>query len=401
MFNPVKIKENLYWVGDIDWNSRSFHGFTYSTHTGTTYNSYLLVDEKIVLIDGVKECFFEEWYARISKVIDPKKIDYFICNHVEMDHSGSIPRMMQVLPKAKLVTNQRGKEALLKHFFTEWDFQIIKTGDTLNLGKRILRFIEAPMVHWPDSMFDYLEGEGILFSNDAFGQHYASTRRFDDEVSFDLIMDENAKYYANILWPLSSIILKKLDELKKMNVPINMILTSHGLSWRAHADKAIQSYYNWARGNSVSKVIIAYDTMYSSTEKMAQAILEGIISEGIPAKLYRLPISDMGDIIKKFLDAKGLLLGSSTINNDILPTVAKFACELKGLKPLNKIAGCFSSYGWAKDAAVKSLEAYLKEAGIELPLPSISLKYVPSPDELKQCFEFGRKFALAVSGVRP
>ena len=289
MFNPVKIKENLYWVGAIDWNLRSFHGFTYSTHTGTTYNSYLLVDEKVVLIDGVKENFFEEWYSRISKVIDPKRIDYFICNHVEMDHSGSIPRMMQALPKAKLVTNQRGKDALLKHFFmvsesifttenrqkviaegdflAEWDFQIVKTGDTLNLGKRALRFIEAPMVHWPDSMFDYLEGEGILFSNDAFGQHYASSRRFDDEVSFDLIMDENAKYYANILWPLSSIILKKLDELKKMNIPINTILTSHGLSWRKYADKAIQSYYNWARGNAVSKVIIAYDTMYFSTEK--------------------------------------------------------------------------------------------------------------------------------------
>ncbi len=396
MFNPLKIKENLYWVGVIDWDIRSFHGFTYSTQTGTTYNSYLLIDEKVALIDGVKDCFYPEWLERISKVIDLKRIDYFICNHVELDHSGAIPEMMKRIPKAKLVTNQRGKEALLKHFYTEWDFQIVKGGDKLSLGKKNLRFIEAPMVHWPDSMFDYLEEEGILFSNDAFGQHYASSHRFDDEVSFDLVMDENAKYYANILWPLSPIILKKLEEIKAMNIPIKMILTSHGLSWRKYPQKAIESYLNWAKGITVPKVIIAYDTMYYSTEKMAQAILEGIILEGLDAKLYRLPITDMGDIIKKFLDAKGLLLGSSTINNDILPTVAKFLYEIKGLRPLNKIAGCFGSYGWAKDMAVKTLETKLKEAGISIALPSLNFKYVPSEDELKQCFDFGRKFALEV-----
>ena len=250
------------------------------------------------------------------------------------------------------------------------------------------------MVHWPDSMFDYLEEEAILFSNDAFGQHYASSYRFDDEVSFDLIMDENAKYYANILWPLSAIILKKLEEIKKMNIPIKMILTSHGLNWRKYPEKAIESYINWAKGKNIPKAIIAYDTMYYSTEKMAQAILEGVIAQGVDAKLYRLPISDMGDIIKKFLDTRGLLIGSSTINNDILPTVAEFLFEIKGLRPLNKIAGCFSSYGWLKDASVKTLEENLKAAGMQIPLPSLSVKYVPSTDELKQCFEFGKSFAL-------
>ena len=396
MFNPFKIKENLYWVGAIDWDIRSFHGFTYSTHSGTTYNSYLLIDEKIALIDGVKDVFFPEWLKRISKIIDPQKIDYFICNHVELDHSGAIPQMMKLIPRAKLVTNQRGKEALLKHFYTEWDFQIVKSADTLSLGNKTLRFIEAPMVHWPDSMFDYCEEEGILFSNDAFGQHYASSQRFDDEVSLELIMDENAKYYANILWPLSAIILKKLEEIKAMNIPIKMILTSHGLSWRRSPDKAIESYVNWAKGVTAPKVIIAYDTMYYSTEKMAKAMLEGIVSEGVDARLYRLPITDMGDVIKKLLDAKGLLLGSSTINNDILPSAAKFLSEIKGLRPLNKIAGCFGSYGWAKDMAVKTLEYKLKEAGGQIPLASLNFKYVPSTDELKQCFDFGKKFALEV-----
>ena len=396
MFNPIEIKKGLYWVGAIDWDLRSFHGFTYSTHTGTTYNSYLLVDDTIALIDGVKDNFFPEWRERISKVIDHEKIDYFICNHVELDHSGAIPQMMKLLPKAKLVTNQRGKDNLLKHFFTEWDFKIVKTGDRLCLGKKTLRFIEAPMIHWPDSMFDYLEEDGILFSNDAFGQHYASSYRFDDEVSFDLIMDENAKYYANILWPLSPVILKKLEEIKRMNVPLNMILTSHGLSWRKYQDKAIEAYCNWARGKSIPKVIIAYDTMYASTEKMAQALLGGVISGGVDAKLYRLPISDIGDIIKKFLDAKGLLVGSSTVNNDLLPSVAKFLHELKGLRPLNKIGSCFGSYGWAKDIVVKAMENILKESGIQVVPSSLSFKYVPSESELKQCFEFGRKFALEV-----
>ena len=396
MFNPLKIKENLYWVGAIDWNIRNFHGFTYSTHNGTTYNSYLLIDEKVALIDGVQANFFDEWQERITKIIDPAKIDYFICNHVEMDHSGAIPQMMKLMPRAKLITNLRAKDALLKHFFYPWNFQIVKTGDKLNLGKQSISFIEAPMIHWPDSMFSYLIEEGILFSNDAFGQHYASSQRFDDEVSLELIMDENAKYYANILSPLSGIILKKLEEIKNMNIPIKTILTSHGLSWRTYPDKAIGSYINWAKGNNSKKVIIAYDTMYYSTEKMACAILEGVLSEGIPAKLYRLPVSDLGDIIKELLEVKGILLGSSTVNNDILPSVEKFLYELKGLKPLNKIAGCFGSYGWMKDAATKTLEEKAREAGMKVLLPSLNVRYVPNSDELKQCFELGQKFAQEV-----
>ena len=396
MFNPVKIKEGLYWVGAIDWNIRTFHGYNYSTHSGTTYNSYLLIDDKIALIDGVHAHFSDQWLERLRQVIDPQDIDYFICNHVEPDHSGSIARMMKLAPKAKLVTNQRAKDALAKHYFTYWNFELVKTGDVLRLGKKTLKFIEAPMIHWPDSMFDYLEEDGILFSNDAFGQHYASAKRFDDEVSLELIMDENAKYYANILWPLGAIILKKLQELKNMNVPIKMILTSHGLSWRTYADKAIESYISWARGNASKKVLIVYDTMYHSTEKMALSILEGVISSGIDGRLWRLPLSDMGDIIKEFLDTKGILFGSSVINNNILPAVEKFLFELGGLRPLNKIAAFFGSYGWMQEQAVKYAQEMIEKAGINLVLPPLNVKYVPNAEELKQCFDFGQKFALEV-----
>jgi len=394
MFNPCKIQDNLYWVGAIDWDIRFFHGYTYTTRTGTTYNSYLLRDEKTVLIDGVHHNFFGEWIERISEAIDLKKIDYFVCNHIEPDHSGAIPKLMKLLPKIKIITNQRAKEGLDKYYPNNWDFQIVKTGDTLKLGKNTLRFIEAPMIHWPDSMFTYLNEEEILFSNDAFGQHYASQERFDDEVDFGLIMDENTKYYANILMPLNATILRKLQEIQKMNLPIRMILTSHGLNWRKYPDKAIESYFRWARGESKEKIIIAYDTMWFSTEKMASAILEGITSEGVRAEVYRIPISDLSDIMKELLEAKGLLIGSSVANNHILPTVTKLLAELKSLKPLNKIGSFFGSYGWSKEAPVKELEAEIKEAGIKLSLPPLNVKYAPSPDELKQCFEFGRNFAL-------
>lgn len=396
MFNPVKVKENLYWVGAIDWNIRTFHGYTYSTHTGTTYNSYLLIDDKVALIDGVHRDFFDEWRQRISRVIDPQRIDYFICNHVEPDHSGAIPQMMKLMPQAKVITNQRAKDALLKYYFTHWNFELVKTGDILKLGKKTLKFIEVPMIHWPDSMFDYLEEDGILFSNDAFGQHYASRERFDDEAALELLMDESAKYYANILWPLSPIILKKLQEIKAMNIPLEMILTSHGLSWRKYAHKAVESYINWAKGNASQKVLIVYDTMYYSTEKMALSILEGVLSSGIDARLYRLPVSDIGDIIKEFLDTKGILLGSSVVNNDILPTVEKFLFELKGLRPLNKIAAFFGSYGWMKEQAAKYVEGTMRGAGINIALAALNIRYAPSAEELKQCFDFGQKFALEV-----
>lgn len=383
-------------MGAIDWNIRTFHGYTYSTHSGTTYNSYLLVDDKVALIDGVHMNFFDEWRERLSRVIDPKRIDYFICNHAEPDHSGAIPEMMKLMPQAKVITNQRAKDTLLKYYFASWNFELVKTGDILKLGKKTLKFIEAPMIHWPDSMFDYLEEDGILFSNDAFGQHYASVERFDDQVSLELLMDENAKYYANILWPLSPIILKKLQEIKAMNIPLKMILTSHGLSWRKYAHKAVESYINWAKGMSLKKVLIVYDTMYYSTEKMALSILEGILSGGIDARLYRLPLSDMGDIIKEFLDSKGILLGSSVVNNGILPTVEKFLFELKGLRPLSKIAAFFGSYGWMKEQAAKYAEGIIGEAGINIALPALNIRYAPSAEELKQCFEFGQKFALEV-----
>jgi len=342
---PVKVLENVFWVGAVDWNVRNFHGFTYSTHRGTTYNAYLIVDEKTALIDSVYGPFTSEMIERIREIIGPSKIDYVVANHVETDHSGAISEILKLAPKAKLLGTAKCKEGLQKHYFGNWDFQVVKTGDEVNLGKGTLRFIEAPMLHWPDSMFTYVEKDALLLPNDAFGQHLATSKRFDDEVDEKILMDEAAKYYANILWPFNQLILRKIDEIQKMGLKINMIAPSHGIVWRSNPGRIVEAYVRWSKGEAKRRILVVYDTMWNSTEKMARAMIEGISSEGVEAMLFRLPFSDRGDILKELLDAKGILVGSSTINNGVLPTAAPFLEELQGLRPKNKVAAAFGSYG--------------------------------------------------------
>jgi flavorubredoxin len=397
MAPEVRLAEGIFWVGAVDWNARNFHGYTYTTHRGTTYNAYLILDEKNVLVDTVYKPFGEEMMGRIREVIDPSRIDYLIANHVETDHSGSIPQVLQLAPQAKVFCTQKGKEGLQKHYFGDWDFQVVKTGDELKLGKRTLQFLEAPMLHWPDSMFTYVKEEALLLPNDAFGQHLATTERFTDEVDEGIVMEEATKYFANILTPFSPLIIKKIEEVGKLGIPIKTIGPSHGLIWRKDPEKIIQAYLRWSRGEAANRVVIAYDTMWGSTEKMAHAMLEGIKAAGVEGRLYKLSVSDRSDVIAQVLQAKGLLVGSSTINRDILPTVAPFIEDLKGLKPKAKIGAAFGSYGWSGEAA-KTLEEKLKQAGVNVIQPALTLKWVPSPEELQACFEFGKKFAEAVNG---
>ncbi len=379
----------------MDWNVRHFHGFTYSTHRGTTYNAYLIVDEKIALVDSVYGPFAGEMIDRIEEIVKPEKIDYVIANHVETDHSGAIAEVLKYAPNAKVVGTARCKQGLIKHYFGDWDFQVVKTGDEINLGRRSLRFIEAPMLHWPDSMFTYIEKDALLLPNDAFGQHLATSKRFDDEVNENIIMEEATKYYANILWPLSSLVIKKIEEIQKQNLKINMIAPSHGIIWRSNPMKIVDAYLCWAKGDAKKEVLVVYDSMWGSTEKMAKAIIEGIRSEGVGAMLFRLPVSDRGDVIKELLETRGLLMGSSTINNSILPTVAPFLEDLRGLKPRGKIAAAFGSYGWG-GGALKTSEETLKQAGMEIASPGLAVKWVPNKEEIQKCFEFGREFARKI-----
>jgi len=393
---PAKVLENVFWVGAVDWNVRNFHGFTYSTHRGTTYNAYLIVDDKTALIDSVYGPFASEMIERIKAVVDLSKIDYLVANHVETDHSGAISEILKLAPKTKLLGTARCKEGLQKHYFGDWDFQVVKTGDEVKLGKRTLRFIEAPMLHWPDSMFTYVEKDALLLPNDAFGQHLATSKRFDDEVDEKILMDEAAKYYANILWPFNQLILRKIDEIQKMGLKINMIAPSHGIVWRSNPGKIVEAYVRWSKGEAKGRILVVYDTMWNSTEKMAKAMIEGISSEGVETMLFRLPFSDRGDILKELLDAKGILIGSSTINNGVLPTVAPFLEELQGLRPKNKVAAAFGSYGWG-GGAVKTIEEKLKNAGIEIVAPALTVKWVPDANEIQRCFEFGKEFAKKVT----
>jgi len=391
----IKILPDIYSVGVVDWNVRTFHGHTYSTKRGTTYNAYLILDDKITLVDTVLGSFAQELIDNIGQLIPVEKIDYIIANHVETDHSGALPAVLKLAPKAKVFGTQKCKEGLGKHYYGNCDFQVVKTGDKLKLGKRTLTFIEAPMIHWPDSMFTYCPEEELLLPNDAFGQHYATSERFDDETDPCALMDEAAKYYGNILWPLSAVISRKLDELLKMKLPLKMIAPSHGIIWRRDPMKIINAYISWTKNETKPKVVVMYETMWGATEVMARKIVEGITDAGVNVKLFDVTKTDRTEMIKEMLDAKGFIFGSSTHDNDMLPNFAGFLEFVKGLKPKSRKAGVFGSYGWA-GGAVKEIEGVLKEAGIELALPGLSVKYVPDESEIKRCIDFGRDFAKII-----
>ena len=388
----VQLAKGVYWVGAIDWNVRNFHG--YSTHRGTTYNAYLIVDEKIALIDTVKAPFYDEMAARVRKIVSFDKIDYVISNHVEMDHSGSLPMALRDAKNAKLVTLEKfGENGLAKTFHQSWPTIAVKEGSTVDLGKRKLAFIPTPMLHWPDSMCTYLVEDKLLFSMDAFGQHIATSQRFDDEVDMGIVMHEASKYYANILMPFGDLIVKAVNKLG--GVKIDMIAPSHGIIWRSHIKDIVEAYARWGKGETVAKALVIYDTMWGSTQKMALAILKGMTDEGVDVKLFNLTASDKSDVIKEVLDAKALIIGSPTLNNGIFPSVAEFLCYLKGLKPRNKIGAVFGSHGWG-GGAVKAVQQELEQTGVELIDSKLAFKFVPDEAEIQKCIDFGREIAAKI-----
>lgn len=390
----VEIADDVYWVGAIDWNLRIYHN-TYSTHHGTSYNSYLIMDDKIALVDAVYGPFGEELIGRISEKIPPEQISYVIVNHSEPDHSGALPLLMKRAPKARIFCTAKCKDYLERLYFADWEFTTVKTGDEISLGKKTLRFIEAPMMHWPDSMFTYVKERSLLLSNDAFGQHIASSQRFVDEIDEGIIWEEEAKYFANTLYPFTTLIKKKLDEINNSGLPIKMIAPSHGLIWRKDPHRVLDKYMYWAEGKAEQKVLVAYDTMWESTAAMARAMVEGIQRVGIAVKACRLSASDLSDVNKDVLESKGLIVGSSTVNNTVLPAMATFLEELKGLRPKKKVACAFGSHGWG-GGAVKVIEKALQQAGIDVIQPGLMVKHRPDPEGLNECVEFGKKLAERV-----
>jgi flavorubredoxin len=391
--NKVSLTEGINWVGVVDWNLRDFHG--YVTQRGSTYNAYLIQDEKTALVDTVKHTFSSELLRNICEIVDPEKIDYIIVNHVEMDHSSSLPVVAKYAKNATIIASQRGKDAIIEHYGADFNIQTVKTGDELKLGKRTLRFVEAPMLHWPDSMFTYVVEDKILMPNDAFGQHLATSERFDDEVDEHVLMEEAAIYYANILMLFAPLITRKIQEVVQMGIPIDMIAPSHGIIWRSNPSKIIKAYSDWSAGVSKNKVVVVYDTMWGSTDKMARAIAEGVASQGVDVKLLKLRAANRTEAMTEILDAKAVVVGSPTLNNGMFPTLGSFLTYATGLKPKGKLWAFFGSFGWG-GGAVRGMKEMAQKAGFEVYEPSVEVKYVPEREDLKKCFEFGQQIAAKI-----
>ena len=390
---PVKITEGIYCLPAIDWNIRDFHG--YATEQGTTYNAYLIVDEKITLVDTVKKEFADDLLDAISQIVDPKKIDYVISNHTEMDHSGGLPRVMHKIGENKpIYCSKMGHKNLLRHFSPSLNYQPVENGGELKLGKRTLAFLETKMLHWPDSMVTYAKEDRILFSSDAFGQHYAGLERFDDQIG-ETIMHYARKYFANILLLYSDLILKLVEKITALGLVIDIICPDHGIIWRKDPGKIIKAYVEWSTQKPKKKALVIYDTMWQSTRKMAETIVEGLGEEGVETKSMHVRAFHRSDIITEVLDAGAIIIGSPTINNGLYPTVSDFLTYLKGLRPKNKIATAFGSYGWSGEA-VKLIIKELEEMNLKIVDPGLKVSYVPDLEDLKACFQLGKKIGGAL-----
>ena len=390
----IQLAENVYWVGAVDWTTRDFHG--YSTERGTTYNAFLIIDEKVTLIDTVKKPYRSELMHRIHSIIDPKKIDYLVVNHVEMDHSGSIPEVIEAINPEKVICSKMGQKALMQHFHRpDWPFHVVGPGEELSLGKRTLSFLETRMLHWPDSMFTYLKEDQILFTSDAFGEHLATSERFDDEVNQDVLMHEATKYYANILTLYSPLVKKLLAKVQEMQLPIKMLAPDHGVIWRSNPGKIIEAYSRWCNHQGNGRALVIYDTMWESTKKMAKAVAEGLHEQGVEYKLLGLQVNHRSDVMTDVLEASAIVLGSPTLNNGMLPRMADFLMYMRGLRPTNKVGASFGSYGWSGEA-VKMMNEILKDMNIILCHEGLKVQYVPEHAQLSECVELGRTVGKAM-----
>jgi len=383
VFKAARVTDHVYWVGAIDWAIRDFHG--YLTSRGSTYNAYLILADKITLVDTVKRPFREEMLSRIASVIDPGDITYIISNHSEMDHSGCLPEVIQAVKPEKVFASVMGANALAEHFHLDREIVAVKDGESISLGNMNLSFVETRMLHWPDSMFTYLAEDGVLFSQDAFSMHLASSERFDDEISDDILNYEAARYFANILLPLSTPVSKLLEKVGGLDITMRIVATDHGPIWRKDVNRIVELYSRWAAQKPTKKAVVAYDTMWQSTAMMARAIGEGLKAGGADAKLMPLRACHRSDVAAEILDAGALLVGSPTLNNNLFPTVADALTYLKGLKPRNLIGAAFGSYGWSGEA-VGQVEDVLRGMKVDLIGESIKVKYVPDDEALAQCY---------------
>ena len=393
----ISVKNKVSWVGKIDWELRKFHGNELSTQRGSTYNSYLIKEDKTVLIDTVWGPFAKEFVRNLSAEVDLKKIDYIIANHGETDHSGTLPELMRKIPDTPIYCTANAVKSLKGQYHEDWDFKVVKTGDRLSVGKKEVVFIEAPMLHWPDTMFSYLTDDNILFSNDAFGQHLASEFLFNDMVDQSELMYEAMKYYANILAPFSVLVEKKIKEILGLNLPIDMICPSHGVMWRKNPKQIIDTYLKWAKNYMEDQITIVYDTMWNGTRVMAEQIAKGIVQSDktVTVKLINIGHSDKNDAMTEIFKSKAILVGSPTINKGILTAVASLLEELRGLGFKGKKAAAFGCYGWSGES-VRLITEHLKSAGFSIVDDGLKLFWNPDDAGSNACVAFGKNFSKTI-----
>jgi flavorubredoxin len=390
----VELKPGVHWVGVVDWGLRHFHGHELSTHRGSSYNAYLIVDEKIALVDTAWSPFTQEFLAQLRTVVDPAKIDYVIANHSEVDHAGALPELLRAAPQAELIVSKRGLTSFEGNYRAGWKMRGVGTGDRLSLGRNELIFVEAPMLHWPDSMFTYLTGHNILMPNDAFGQHYATAFRFNDQVDQAELYQEALKYYVNILAPFSDKVAAKIDDLLALNLPVDIIAPSHGVIWRQDPLQIVRAYQERAAQKPEPRAVILFDSMWHATRRMAEAIADGLAEAGVDHKILDMAKTDRNDALVEVFRARTLAVGSCTVNNGILPSLAPILTELKGLRFKNKLAAAFGSYGWSGEG-VKLIEEYFAACHFPLVREGLRCKWQPGPTELEACRAFGRDLAAA------
>ena len=389
-FKAVQVTEDVWWVGAIDWNIRDFHG--YRTGRGSTYNAYLVLADKITLIDTVKAPFREEMMERIASVVDPGKIEYIVSNHSEMDHSGSLPQVIAAVNPKKVFASVVGAKTLAELFPNPGEITPVKDGETFSLGNRTLTFLETRMLHWPDSMFTYLNEEQLLFSQDAFGMHYASLERFADGCDPAVLAYEAATYYANILLPYSPQVLKLIEKVKSAKLSFKIIAPDHGPIWRKETDGILGRYARWAAQKPEGRAVVVYATMWHSTERMARAISEGLAAGGLRVKVMSMDEVHRSDVMYELLCAGAVVVGSPTLNNHMLPNMADILMYMRGLKPRNMIAAAFGSYGWSGEA-VREIEEVLTEMKLEKTGEGIRVKNVPDAEALSRCYDLGKDMA--------